>query len=355
MQYPIRNEQMTITTIINKTESLEEKIFKAVKFLLAGKNIIFPTETVYGLGADITHPMAVNQIFQIKGRPSNHPLIVHFSDIEQISYWAENVPSQAKKLIEHLWPGPLTLILPKSQYVPYYVTGGQDTVGLRIPDHSVAIALLRALGPTRAVVAPSANLFGCLSPTDAIHISKEISSKVSMLLDSGPCKVGLESTIINFCDAKPTLLRPGGIPLKVIEELLCQKITVQNKQNNNPRAPGMLASHYAPQTPLEVWPSDSLQYRIDELLEQNCHIAIVSWSNNAYSSPQTSEEIPKHRCTKFSMPSNPIDYGQQLYAKLHYLDDRNYDRLLVEMPPTLPDWLAVHDRLQRASYHCSKI
>lgn len=346
---------MAITTIISKTGSLEEKIFKAVEFLLAGKNIIFPTETVYGLGADITHPTAVNQIFQIKGRPSNHPLIVHFADIGQISYWAENVPSQAKKLIEHLWPGPLTLILPKSQHVPYYVTGGQDTVGLRIPDHFVAIALLRALGPTKAVVAPSANRFGCLSPTDVIHVSKEISNKVSMILDDGPCKVGLESTIISFCDAKPTLLRPGGIPLKVIEELLCQKISVQNKQDNSLRTPGMLASHYAPQTPLEVWPSDSLQYRIDELLAQNYRIAIVSWSNNAYSTPQTPEATTKHHCAKFSMPSNPIDYGYQLYAKLHYLDNRDYDRLLIEMPPALPDWLAVHDRLQRASYHFSKI
>lgn len=348
---------MVSTTISTKTESLKEKIFKAAKFLLAGKNIIFPTETVYGLGADITHPMAVNQIFKIKGRPSDHPLIVHFADIGQISYWAENVPTQAKKLIEHLWPGPLTLILPKSQHVPYCVTGGQDTVGLRIPDHFVAIALLRTLGPNRAVVAPSANRFGCLSPTRATHVNNEISRKVSMILDGGPCKVGLESTIISFCDSKPTLLRPGGIPLRTIEELLSQKILVQNKQNNGPRVPGMLASHYAPQTPLEVWPSDALQYRIDELLVQNYRIAILSWSTNTntYSSHQTPEEITKYHLAKFSISSNPIDYGQQLYAKLHYLDHQGYDRLLVEMPPNLPDWLAVHDRLQRASYHFPKI
>lgn len=194
---------MTTTTSIAKTESLTEQIFKAATLLQAGKNIVFPTETVYGLGADITHSAAVNRIFQIKERPITHPLIVHFADLEQISYWAENIPSQAKKLMEYFWPGPLTIILPKSRHVPYYVTGGQDTVGLRIPDHPVAITLMKILGLQKAVVAPSANRFGRLSPTAATHISDEIRSNVDMILDGGSCKVGLESTIISFVIYSP--------------------------------------------------------------------------------------------------------------------------------------------------------
>lgn len=341
---------MAITTSIAKTDLLKEQIFKAARLLQTGKNIVFPTETVYGLGADITHLSAVNRIFQIKERPTNHPLIVHFADLGQISHWAENIPSQAKKLIEYFWPGPLTIILPKSRHVPYCVTGGQDTVGLRIPDHPVAIALLKTLGPQKAVVAPSANRFGCLSPTAALHISKEISAEVSMILDGGPCKIGLESTIISFCDLKPVLLRPGGIPLNAIEEILNQNIIVSVNHSNNLRASGTLASHYAPRTPLEVWPTETLQHRVDELLNQKYHVAILSWSEAFYSQHQTTEKIIKslkhHR-----MPSDPFDYGYHLYAKLHHLDDEGYDRLLIEMPPSLPDWLAVHDRLQRASHH----
>lgn len=341
---------MTITTSIAEADLLKEQIFKAAKLLQNGKNIIFPTETVYGLGADITHPIAVKKIFQIKERPTNHPLIVHFADLGQVSYWAEDIPNQARKLIEYFWPGPLTIILPKSRHVPYCVTGGQDTVGLRIPDHPVAIALLKALGPQKAVVAPSANQFGRLSPTAALHVSEEISNKVSMILDGGPCKVGLESTIISFCGLKPVLLRPGGIPLSMIEEILNQNITTPINHSNDLRAPGMLASHYAPRTPLEVWPTETLQPRIEELLNQKYRIAILSWSKTPYSSHQITEKIIRY-LKNHRMPSDPINYGHHLYASLHHLDDEGYDRLLIEMPPDLPDWFAVHDRLKRASHH----
>lgn len=341
---------MAITGSIAKTESLKGQIFEAAQLLLTGKNIVFPTETVYGLGADITHLIAVNRIFQIKKRPTNHPLIVHFAELEQISYWAENIPSQAKKLIEYFWPGPLTVILPKSRHVPYCVTGGQDTVGLRIPDHPVAIALLKALGSQKAVVAPSANRFGRLSPTSAIHISEEISSKVSMVLDGGPCRVGLESTIISFCDPKPVLLRPGGIPLNAIEELLNQKVTVQINHSSNLRAPGMIASHYAPRTPLEILSTETLEIRINELLNQKYRIAILSWSDMFYSTLQNTDKTA-NRYKYYRMPFDPVDYGHCLYDKLHQLDDGNYDRLLIEMPPDMPDWFAVHDRLQRAGHH----
>lgn len=337
---------MAITASIAKAELLTEDILKAAELLQSGKNIVFPTETVYGLGADITHSTAVNRIFEIKERPADHPLIVHFADLEQISYWAKNISSQARKLVENFWPGPLTIILPKSKHVPYCVTGGQDTVGLRIPDHPVAISLLKILGPQKAVVAPSANRFGRLSPTSAAHVSEEISSKVSMVLDGGPCKVGLESTIISFCDPKPRLLRPGGIPLNTIEEILNQKVTVSINHNNNLRAPGMIASHYAPRTPLEVWSTEALDHRIDELLAQEHRIVILFWSDVFNSGQQ-------QRFKYLRMPSDPVDYGHHLYAKLHHLDNERYDRLLIEMPPNLPDWLAVHDRLKRASHHFS--
>lgn len=326
----------------------DNKIAEAVALLEAGKNVAFPTETVYGLGADITNPSAIDRIFEIKGRPTNHPLIVHFAEINRLHYWADDVPKSAWQLAEYFWPGPLTLILPRSLHVPPSVTGGQNTVGLRIPDHPVALALLNALGANKALAAPSANRFGRLSPTSASHVQEEFGSKISMVLDGGTCKVGLESTIVSFCDSTTILLRPGGIPVASLEEALKQKVVLRKNQNAILHAPGMLASHYAPATPLEVWPTDSIQQRAQELSRKGLQVALLIRSDLGHLTPVSNENIHY-----FSMPANPVEYGCQLYATLRELDQRGFFCLLAEAPPDDLAWLAISDRLQRASFTTS--
>ncbi|MDV6345741.1 L-threonylcarbamoyladenylate synthase [Nitrosomonas sp. Is37] len=328
--------------------ALNDKIVAAVTLLKAGKNVAFPTETVYGLGADIANPSAINRVYEIKGRPINHPLIVHFAEMNQLEYWATDVPDSAWQLAEHFWPGPLTLILPRSSHVPLSVTGGQNTVGLRIPDHPIALALLRALGRDRALVAPSANRFGRLSPTSANHVYEEFGNKVSMVLDGGTCKVGLESTIISFYNSTAILLRPGGIPIASLEDVLKQKIVLKGNQDIALRTPGNLSSHYAPATPLEVWPTESIQQRAQQLNKNGLRIALIVWSDSDYLSQAANENIHL-----FLMPADPIEYGHQLYATLRQLDQKGFFRMLAEAPPLDSAWLAISDRLQRASYNTS--
>lgn len=328
--------------------SLNEEIATAAALLKAGKNVAIPTETVYGLGADITNPSAINRVYEIKGRPINHPLIVHFAEMNQLEYWATDIPDSAWQLAEHFWPGPLTLVLPRSSHVPLSVTGGQNTVGLRIPDHPIALALLRALGADKALVAPSANRFGRLSPTSANHVFEEFGDEVSMVLDGGTCKVGLESTIISFYNSTAILLRPGGIPVESLEDVLKQKIILKRNQDIAVRTPGSLSSHYAPVTPLEVWPIESIQQRAQQLNKNGLRIALIVWSDFDYLSQATNENIHL-----FFMPANPIEYGHQLYATLRQLDQKGFFRLLVEAPPADQAWLAISDRLQRASFNTS--
>ncbi len=328
--------------------SLNDKIAAAVTLLKAGKNIAFPTETVYGLGADITNVSAINRIYEIKGRPINHPLIVHFAEANLLEYWATDIPDSAWQLAEHFWPGPLTLILPRSSHVPLSVTGGQNTVGLRIPDHPIALALLRALGANKALAAPSANRFGRLSPTSANHVYEEFGNEVSMILDGGTCKVGLESTIISFYNSAAILLRPGGIPVESLEDVLKQKIVANGNQDTTLRAPGGLSSHYAPVTALEVWPTESIQQRAQQLNKNGLRIALIIWSGSDSLSQVTNKNIHL-----FLMPADPIEYGHQLYATLRQLDQEGFFCMLVEAPPGEPAWLAISDRLQRASYNTS--
>lgn len=328
---------------------LDAKLAEAVALLEAGGNVAFPTETVYGLGADITNPSAINRIFEIKGRPANHPLIVHFAVMDRLHYWANEVPKSAQQLAEYFWPGPLTLILPKSSRVPLNVTGGQNTVGLRIPDHPIALALLRALGEDKALAAPSANRFGRVSPTSASHVHEEFGNEVSIVLEGGSCKVGLESTIISFCGSTPILLRPGGIPIASLEDVLKQKIVFRKHQDLTLHAPGTLPSHYAPITPLEIWPTASIQQRAQELAKKELHITLITWSNHCQLAAAR-DTSNMHCCL---MPANPVEYGHQLYATLRELDQKGFFRLLAEAPPDDPAWLAISDRLQRASFTTS--
>jgi L-threonylcarbamoyladenylate synthase len=318
-------------------------IVAAAALLKAGGIVAFPTETVYGLGADVSNSSAVRRIFEIKKRPVDHPLIVHFADASRLSHWAREIPEQAWQLAEHFWPGPLTLILARSRHVPENVTGGQDTVGLRVPDHPVALALLNALGPEGALAAPSANRFGRLSPTTAAHVREELGDAVDLVLDGGACKVGLESTIVGFNEHAAIILRPGGIPLEALAEVLDGKIIVPGKTNHAVRVPGSLASHYAPATPMELMPAESLWRRALELEAQGLRTVIMTWSDQNLGRPE------KRNLTHFPMSADPKVYGSLLYATLRQLDHACFDRLLIETPPDGPAWMAIMDRLQRAS------
>ncbi|MDE2366413.1 MAG: threonylcarbamoyl-AMP synthase [Betaproteobacteria bacterium] len=332
------------------------RIAAAAALLKKGGVVAFPTETVYGLGAEVCNPSAVQRIFEIKGRPSDHPLIVHVADASRLRYWAEDVPEQAWRLAEHFWPGPLTLILPRSRRVPENVTGGQGTVGLRVPAHPVALALLDALGPEGALAAPSANRFGHVSPTTAAHVREELGDSVDMILDGGPCEVGLESTIVGFegqgiqksneKDSRAVILRPGGISLAALAEVLDGKVVLAKTADRTLRVPGALASHYAPSTPLELLSSEYLPRRALELEERGLHLALVTWS------AQCAAELnhgKKSAIFHFPMPPEPENYGRLLYATLRRLDLEGFDCLLIEAPPDEPAWIAVADRLRRAS------
>lgn len=324
-----------------------DRIAYAVQILNEGGTVAFPTETVYGLGADVTNAAAVHKIYKIKQRPVNHPLIVHINAISQLDYWALAIPESAWKLASHFWPGPLTLILQRSPYIPDVVTGGQNTVGIRIPAHPIALALLDILGPQKALAAPSANRFGRISPTSAAHVQQELGNSVDMILDGGACEVGLESTIVSFHDQSPTILRPGGISLSAIKAVLDEPVVVSNTTNHTIRTPGSLPAHYAPTTPLKLFPTAQIWRKASVLAEQNLHVLVVTWSGT--NKPQSIDSSIE----QFTMSADPIDYGRQLYAKLRQFDEAAFDYLLFEAPPEHPSWLAIADRLQRANHHTS--
>ena len=233
-------------------------IARAADRLRAGMLVAFPTETVYGLGADAGNPEAVRRIFAAKGRPADHPVIVHLHDAAQMADWARAVPEAAQKLAAAFWPGPLTLILPRASHVADVVTGGQDSVGLRVPSHPVARALLAAFGG--GIAAPSANRFGRISPTTAQHVADDLGDAVAMILDGGACAVGIESTIVAFTGDQPVLLRPGGIGVAALSRALGRPLA--RRRCGAPRASGTLASHYAPRTPATLVAADMLRAEI---------------------------------------------------------------------------------------------
>jgi L-threonylcarbamoyladenylate synthase len=328
------------------TPEQQEQIVAAAQILRSGGTVAFPTETVYGLGADAANPSAIQKIYRIKQRPVDHPLIVHIGAISDLHHWAQAIPESAWKLVRRFWPGPLTLILPRSARIPDCVTGGQDTVGLRMPAHPVALALLRALGPEKALAAPSANRFGRISPTAAAHVQQELGMEVDMILDGGTCRVGLESTIVSFHNGIPQILRPGGITPAAIEAVLQNPVLLPHHSPQTIRASGTLPAHYAPATPLRLYPAAELWRHASALAEQGLRILIITWSDSSRSRPALGELIEQ-----LIMPSDPAAYGQQLYARLRQFDQLDFDYLLAETPPDHPDWLAITDRLQRASYH----
>ncbi len=311
----------------------------AVERLCRGELVALPTETVYGLGADATNPDAVAKIFALKGRPADHPLIVHVSPEARLEDWASDVPEAARKLAAAFWPGPLTMILKKSPRVPAIVTGGQDSVGLRCPSHPLAQALLREFAKvgSGAVAAPSANKFGHVSPTTAQHVRDEFGPEL-LVLDGGACEVGLESTIVDLSRGRPVLLRPGAVTREALAAVL--GAMPEDRDAQAPRASGTLASHYAPRTPVVLVETQGLGERIAGERAKGRRLAVLARS------PRPDATGPGEWLVA---PATAAAYGHDLYANLRKLDANGADLIVVEAPPADAAWEAVRDRLSRAA------
>lgn len=325
-------------------QTQRSRICAAAAILNQGGIVAFPTETVYGLGADATNSAAVQKIYAIKQRPATHPLILHISNIAHLQHWSRDIPETAWMLAERFWPGPLTLILQRSQYVPDCVTGGQDTVGIRVPAHATALALLNAMHAEKAIAAPSANLYGKISPTTSAHVQAALAGKVDMILDGGPCQIGLESTIVRADQQTVSILRPGGVSVAEIESALNRTVSLAySAPGQTVRVSGSLPAHYAPSTPLRLHTKAEIGEQALGLAGQHFQIAVVTWSEF----DPLSLGAPGIR--HIAMPPDPVAYGKQLYAALHQCDQIGLDFILMETPPQKPAWLAIADRLQRAS------
>jgi len=304
--------------------------------LRAGKLVAFPTETVYGLGADADNADAVRAIFAAKGRPADHPVIVHVVDVAAIAAWARDVPASAHRLAAAFWPGPLTMILPRAPGVLDVVTGGQDSVGLRVPSHPAARALLQAFVQRggRGIAAPSANRFGRISPTTAAHVEDDLGDRVDLIVDGGPCEVGIESTIVAFLGADAVLLRPGGIAIDAIVRVLGHAPSVPDTAA--PRASGTLESHYAPRTPARTVMSAALP---SEAAKAQGRIAVLA---------RTADAPAGFSGQWLRASRDPVAYAHDLYANLRTLDAVGAHEILIEAVPTSDAWLAIVDRITRA-------
>lgn len=341
----------------------QAEITQAIEILLQGGLVGFPTETVYGLGADAESPEAVERIYQAKGRPSNHPVIVHVAPEADLSYWVKSIPEQAQALIDAFWPGPLTLILKRAAHISPAVSGGQDSIGMRCPSHPVAQALIRGFANRKpsgqgGLAAPSANQFGQVSPTQAAHVRTEFPSLVAQgmpVLEGGSSDVGIESTIVDVSRIEegigPVLLRPGHITAAQLEAVLNQ--SVQGADAGAPRVSGTLKAHYAPHTPLQLCTYDELVRQAQQPnLPTGERLAIVAHTTSDARAPaqSISADTQKHpQVDWIAMPAHPAAYSHALYATLRALDQSGYARILWEVLPDHPDWLGIKDRLSRAA------
>lgn len=325
-------------------------VTRAAQLLHAGELVAFPTETVYGLGADARNPTALAKIFAAKGRPADHPLIVHLPDASHLGDWAIDIPAAAHTLAAACWPGPLTLILKRHPSVPNLVTGGQNTIGVRVPNHPVALALLHEFNS--GIAAPSANKFGHISPTTAAHVQEELGESgeknVAMILDGGPCAVGIESTIVDMTSATPRILRPGAISADTLRQLLHAPVhdSQAAQQTDNamhiPRVSGSLAAHYAPRTPLQLCALESLPAAIAAALQQGQRVAVLA--------PERSPPLPvDQHLIRRTASADFSQFAHDLYATLRELDAAGCDVILVAAPPDNETWRAVNDRLCRAA------
>ncbi len=313
----------------------DEQIEHAVAVLRAGKLVAFPTETVYGLGADAANVEAIRKVFAAKQRPIDHPLIVHLADMAGLKHWASVVPREAWLLAEAFWPGPLTMVLPRAAHVPGELTGGQSTIALRVPSHPVARRLLKAFAG--ALAAPSANRFGRLSATSAAHVREELGDAVDYILDGGECPVGIESTIVAFRNAEPVVLRPGAVTAEQIAETLHTQIVPPS--SSSPRVSGSLPSHYAPCTPLRVVSAENL----DDVLRAESPKGPVAVLAQRGRPQQTRAALWQ------VAPDDAAAYARHLYALLRRMDSAGCHLIIAEAVPDAPEWAAIRDRLARAS------
>ena len=319
-------------------------IEQAARLLAAGQLVAFPTETVYGLGADAGNDAAVAKIFAAKGRPSDHPLIVHVPDATAVGLFAREVPEFAHRLVKAFWPGPLTLILHRRDGVGAAAAGGQASIGLRCPAHPVAHALLlacaRATPPVHGLAGPSANKFGRVSPTTAGHVQSEFGDSV-LVLDGGPCRVGIESTIIDCTRGAPVLLRPGVLTREQVEAACGQPLRWADELDEpGPRASGTLESHYAPNARVRLMDARSLQTALDVLGPDAAGIAVYS---RAVMQTRSAKVLRRR------MPDDAEETARQLFAVLREFDAQGVGLIWVETPPDEPPWEGVHDRLRRAA------
>ncbi|MEO8160106.1 MAG: L-threonylcarbamoyladenylate synthase [Arenimonas sp.] len=306
---------------------------EAVAALRRGEVIGLPTETVYGLAADAGNPEAVARIFALKGRPADHPLIVHIAGAAQLAQFVRELPEAAEALAREFWPGPLTLILKRAASVPDVVTGGQDSVGLRCPAHPLALELLNAFGG--GLAAPSANRFGHLSPTCAAHVRSEFGAAVPLVLDGGDCEVGIESTIVDLTASMPRILRPGRISREQLAA--CIGGVEDGPGADSPRASGTLEAHYAPRTPMLLLTREAMEREAAQQRALGQRVALLALG-----------ALPagfEGEC----LPEQAQAYAHGLYAALRLLDAGAAHLLLVQRPPQGRDWLAVNDRLRRAA------
>lgn len=324
----------------------QNAIDAAARALEAGRLVAFPTETVYGLGADAENPRAVAAIYAAKGRPQDHPVIVHVAPDADLDYWCADIPAQARQLAEAFWPGPLTMILKRAPHIPDAVSGGQDTVGVRCPSHPVAIRLLRAFkGGRGGVAAPSANKFGHVSPTTAQHVRDEFAGdigepgRIAAVLDGGQSQVGIESTIVDLSRLAthgPVLLRPGHISAEAIAAVIGE--LPARPDAAAPRASGTLESHYAPRTPVAMQDTATLADTLARLRAAGRKVALIHYS-----------PLPAVHA-RVELPATPDGFAYALYAALRAMDGAGADLILVEAPPQDGAWLGVNDRLRRAAH-----
>ncbi len=323
--------------------TMKKIITNAVKALEQGKLIVFPTETVYGLGADASNSQAVQKIFETKKRPTNHPLIVHIGHQEEMTYWGQDLSPLAHKLAELFWPGPLTLIVKKQSHVLDAVTGGQSTVGLRVPSHPIALELLNAF--QGGIAAPSANLYGYISPTRAKHVKKDLGNAVEMILNGGNCAIGIESTIIDVTGELPVIRRLGSLTEKIrhyFKQTGIIEYQTSCEEISQTRVPGQVLNHYAPKAPLYLLSQNDIQeiaLHFSENSQKKCFILSFNAPNHNYS---------HKNITYINMPLDSEHYAACLYHTLREIDEKKPDVILVEKIPEEKNWEAIAERLEKA-------
>jgi len=317
----------------NHYNLIREKILVGGEIIRNGGLVAFPTETVYGIGADATNPEAVQGIFKAKKRPLYDPLIIHVSDIEQMKELVTAIPEKAKELMNHFWPGPLTIVLPKSSLVPSIVTAGNPSVALRMPSNPIALELIRLSG--KPIAAPSANLFGYTSPTTAQHVEQQLNGSYGEIIDGGACLVGIESTVISFLAETPKILRPGGIDQSAIELCIGKVISDQYESLDElSTSPGMLPSHYATSTPLKI-----VENINDFALESNVGALVFGKSEQVFLGP----------VEYLSLSSNPSEAANRLYQAMRRLDGLSLSLLVVQLLPETGIGIAINNRLKKAA------